>query len=60
MFANVMSCASMSRRVPGLTLDVERDPKSKRVISVITNASPSLEAFILSIVSNHDFRDLMY
>ena len=53
VFATVMTSSLMSsRKVSGLIVETARDPKSRRTISVTTNASPSLEAFILSIVSN--------
>ena len=61
LFATVMSSACMSgRKVPGLTVDIEREPKSGRAISVVTNASPSLESFILSIVSHLHFCPIPY
>ncbi len=53
VFATVMTSTCMSsRKVSGLVVEVEREPKSRRIISVTTNASPALEAFILSIVSH--------
>lgn len=52
VFHSVMTSSCMShRKVNGLVVDVDYDRKSKRVVSVSTNASPKLETFILSIVS---------
>ena len=47
----ITSTCMSSRKVSGLVVEVEREPKSWWIISVTTNASPALEAFILSIVS---------
>lgn len=46
--ANVLAAPCISKTT-GLTVDIERDPKSKRIVSIVTNASPRLESFILSI-----------
>lgn len=49
-FANFLATSCVAKTV-GLTVDIERDPKSRRIVSIVTNASPRLESFILSIVS---------
>ena len=49
-FSAVLASAVICK-TPGLIIDLEHEPKSRRLISIATNASPKLEAFILSVVS---------
>ena len=57
--ANVLAAPCISKTT-GLTVDIERDPKSKRIVSIVTNASPRLESFILSIVSQRHDSDCVF
>ena len=53
MFATVMTSTGMSsRKVSALVVEVEREPKSRRIIFVTTNTSPALGACILSTLSH--------
>ena len=52
VFAKVLNSACIAK-TEGLVVDVKVGGRSQRIMSVSTNASPKLETFILSMVSNH-------